>query len=431
MALQIMANHPQMTYYLFIGLGFFFLSELLRAILKTKDYKHFFISTAIVGVAMVLGLGMNSQRMLSNAEYVKETVRGKQILSSSGGKKDTHGMDKENITLWSYGQLETLNLFIPRLMGGASQEEGSDKMTEKLQQLVQENATSQQEVNNMMKGLTGSLTYWGDQPGTSGPAYQGAVVIFLAILGFFFAWPKYRWWILGTSALTIMLAWGSNFMPLTDFFIDYVPVYNKFRAPSSILVVVELLFPFIAIIGLYRFFTDEKLTDEYKQKVLLYTTGSVVGITLILILFGKTILGFHTALEGQYLPSYLLDYLVGERYSMFRTDAVKAIIYVLITAGVMFMVMKQKLNQNIALIIIGLVSLFDLWTVNKRYLNNDNFADKMFARNPFITEASESYLAKSNGNSYIEGLLQQALLIRLWKVSLKQIKVITEFSILY
>ncbi|OPB87057.1 YfhO family protein [Elizabethkingia ursingii] len=408
MALQIMANHPQMTYYLFIALGFFFLSELLRAILKTKDYKHFFISTAVVGIAMVLGLGMNSQRMLSNAEYVKETVRGKQILKSSGGQKDVQGMDKESITMWSYGVTETLNLFIPRLMGGASQEEGSDKMTEKLQQLVQENATSQEEVNNMMKGLTGSLTYWGDQPGTSGPAYQGAVVVFLAILGFFFAWPKYRWWILGASVLTIMLAWGSNFMPLTDFFIDYVPVYNKFRAPSSILVVVELLFPFIAIIGLYRFFTDEKLTAEYKQKVLTYTTGSVVGITLILILFGKTILGFHTDLEGQYLPSYLLDYLVGERYSMFRTDAIKAILYVLITAGAMFMVMKQKLNQNIALIIIGVISLFDLWTVNKRYLNNDNFADKMFARNPFITEASESYLAKSNSNSYIEGLLQQA-----------------------
>ena len=408
MALQIMANHPQMTYYLFIGLGFFFLSELLRAILKTKDYKHFFISTAVVGIAMVLGLGMNSQRMLSNAEYVKETVRGKQILKSSGGQKDIQGMDKESITMWSYGVTETLNLFIPRLMGGASQEEGSDKMTEKLQQLVQENATSQEEVNNMMKGLTGSLTYWGDQPGTSGPAYQGAIVVFLAILGFFFAWPKYRWWILGASVLTIMLAWGSNFMPLTDFFIDYVPVYNKFRAPSSILVVVELLFPFIAIIGLYRFFTDEKLTAEYKHKVLTYTTGSVVGITLILILFGKTILGFHTDLEGQYLPSYLLDYLVGERYSMFRTDAIKAILYVLITAGAMFMVMKQKLNQNIALIIIGVISLFDLWTVNKRYLNNDNFADKMFARNPFITEASESYLAKSNGNSYIEGLLQQA-----------------------
>lgn len=408
MALQIMANHPQMTYYLFIALGFFFLSELLRSILKTKDYKHFFISTAVVGIAMVLGLGMNSQRMLSNAEYVKETVRGKQILKSSGGQKDVQGMDKESITMWSYGVTETLNLFIPRLMGGASQEEGSDKMTEKLQQLVQENATSQEEVNNMMKGLTGSLTYWGDQPGTSGPAYQGAVVVFLAILGFFFAWPKYRWWILGASVLTIMLAWGSNFMPLTDFFIDYVPVYNKFRAPSSILVVVELLFPFIAIIGLYRFFTDEKLTAEYKQKVLTYTTGSIVGITLILILFGKTILGFHTDLEGQYLPSYLLDYLVGERYSMFRTDAIKAILYVLITAGAMFMVMKQKLNQNIALIIIGVISLFDLWTVNKRYLNNDNFADKMFARNPFITEASESYLAKSNGNSYIEGLLQQA-----------------------
>jgi multisubunit Na+/H+ antiporter MnhG subunit len=137
----------------------------------------------------------------------------------------------------------------------------------------------------------------GDQPGTSGPAYQGAIVCFLAVLGFFFAWKKYRYWILGASILTIFL-WGSNFMALSDFFIDFVPFYNKFRAPSSILVVVELLFPLIAIIGLYRFFTDEKLTEEYKQKILTYVGGGTLGLILILLVFGKSLLGFHTDNEG-------------------------------------------------------------------------------------------------------------------------------------
>ncbi|MBP7500905.1 MAG: hypothetical protein KA796_13740, partial [Chryseobacterium sp.] len=192
--LQICANHPQMTYYLFLGLGFLFLSELMRAIKGKIEWKHFLISTGIVGFAVVIGVGMNSQRIMANAEYVKETVRGKQILNTNSHTAGKSGMDRESITLWSYGKLETLNLFIPRLMGGASQEEGSDKMMEHVQELAQENIKSQQEYEMMMKGF-GSLTYWGDQPSTSGPAYQGAVVCFLAILGFFFARKKYRYWI--------------------------------------------------------------------------------------------------------------------------------------------------------------------------------------------------------------------------------------------
>ncbi|RQP10006.1 MAG: hypothetical protein EAS48_08020 [Chryseobacterium sp.] len=407
MALQLVANHPQMTYYLFIALGFFLLSELLRAIFKTKDYKHFVTSTLVVGIAMAIGISLNSQRLMANAEYVKETVRGKQILntdSQTGGKS---GLDKESLTMWSYGKMETLNLFIPRLMGGASQEEGSEKMMMDVQQIVQENARSQEEVNHLAKGL-GSLTYWGDQPGTSGPAYQGAVVVFLALLGFFFAWPKYRWWILSASVLTLLLAWGSNFMPLTDLFIDFAPLYNKFRAPSSILVVVELLFPLIAIVGLYRFFCDKALTQEYKQKILFRVSGAVVALTLLLLFFGKSLLGFSTATERQYLPDYLLDYLIGERAAMFRTDAVKAIVYVLIVAAVLYFGMKKKLSQNLALAIIGLVSIFDLWTVNKRYLNDDNFVDKTFAQNPFITEATDRLVTKAGGNDYIDGLISQA-----------------------
>lgn len=406
MGLQISANHPQMTYYLFIALAFLFISELIRAVRKKTPMKHFLISSGVLALAFAIGVGMNAQRLLANAEYVKETTRGKQILNTDRHSPESSGLDKESITMWSYGKLETLNLFIPRLMGGGSQEEGSDKMMAEVQQLVQDNVKSQQEMDMISKGFS-SLTYWGDQPGTSGPAYQGAVVIFLAILGFFFAWKKYRYWVLGASVLTILLAWGHNFAPLTNFFIDVVPLYNKFRAPSSILVVVELLFPFIAILGLYRFYNDEKLTADYKKKILTYVSASVLGLLLILIIFGKGLLGFHTDNEKQYLPPYLLDYLIGERFSMFRGDAIKALIYVLITAAILWFSIKQKISQNVALIVIGLVSLFDLWSVNKRYLNEGNFADKALAENPFITENSDFLTGKAAENPYIQGLLSQ------------------------
>ncbi|WP_267406462.1 MULTISPECIES: hypothetical protein [unclassified Chryseobacterium] len=404
MGLQIAANHPQMTYYLFIALGFLFLSELIRAIQKKTPMKHFLISSGIIAASAIIGVGMNSQRIMANSEYVKETVRGKQILTNDSHTEGNSGMDKESMLMWSYGQLETLNLFIPRLMGGGSQEPEGKEMMNRVQELVQENVGSQAEMDRISKGFSG-VTYWGDQPGTSGPAYQGAIVCFLAVLGFFFAWKKYRYWILGASILTILLAWGSNFMPLSDFFIDFVPFYNKFRAPSSILVVVELLFPLIAMVGLYRFFTDEKLTQEYKQKILLYVSGGTLGLLLILLVLGKSLLGFHTESEKTYFPPFLLDYLVDERFKLFRIDAIKAFIYVAIAAAALFMVLKQKLNQNIALVIIGVVSLFDLWTVNKRYLNDENYVDKIFAENPFQTESSELLVEKVQGNPNLESIL--------------------------
>lgn len=404
MGLQIAANHPQMTYYLFLALGFLFLSELIRAIQKKTPMKHFLISSGIIAASCMIGVGMNSQRIMANSEYIKETVRGKQILTNDSHTGGNSGMDKESMLMWSYGKLETLNLFIPRLMGGGSQEPEGKEMMNRVQELVQENVGSQAEMDRISKGF-GNLTYWGDQPGTSGPAYQGAIVCFLALLGFFFAWKKYRYWILGATILTIFLAWGSNFMALSDFFIDFVPFYNKFRAPSSILVVVELLFPLIAMIGLYRFFKDNELTEEYKKKILLYVGGGTLGFVLILLLFGKSLLGFHTENEKTYLPPFLLDYLKEERFKLFRIDAIKAFIYVAIAAGVLFMVLKQKLNQNIALIIIGVVSLFDLWTVNKRYLNDDNYVDKIFAENPFQTESSDLMAEKVQGNPNLEPIL--------------------------
>ena len=416
MGLQVAANHPQMTYYLFIALGFLFLSELARAFQGKTDWKHFGISTGILALAFVLGVGMNSQRIMANSEYITETVRGKQILDNDTHSSEKSGMDNESILMWSYGKMETLNLFIPRLMGGSSNEEGSEEMMENVQEMVKSNVSSQEEMDQISKGF-GSLTYWGEQPGTSGPAYQGAIVCFLAILGFFFGWKKYRYWILGASILTIFLAWGSNFMALSDFFIDFVPFYNKFRAPSSILVVVELLFPLIAILGLYRFFNSNEttetsaeniLTEAYKKKILINVSAAVLGITFLLIIFGKSILGFYTASEKTYLPPYLLDFLVDERFKMFRIDAIKAIVYVGIAAAVLFLSLKKKIGQNIAIIILGLVSLFDLWSVNKRYLNNDNFIDKTFTENPFQTENSELLMQKVGDNKNLQSLLANA-----------------------
>ena len=416
MGLQVAANHPQMTYYLFIALGFLFLSELIRAFQGKTDWKHFGISTGILALAFVLGVGMNSQRIMANSEYITETVRGKQILDNDTHSSEKSGMDNESILMWSYGKMETLNLFIPRLMGGSSNEEGSEKMMENVQEMVKSNVSSQAEMDQISKGF-GSLTYWGEQPGTSGPAYQGAIVCFLAILGFFFGWKKYRYWILGASILTIFLAWGSNFMALSDFFIDFVPFYNKFRAPSSILVVVELLFPLIAILGLYRFFNSNEttetsaeniLTEAYKKKILINVSAAVLGITFLLIIFGKSILGFYTASEKTYLPPYLLDFLVDERFKMFRIDAIKAIVYVGIAAAVLFLSLKKKIGQNIAIIILGLVSLLDLWSVNKRYLNNDNFIDKTFTENPFQTENSELLMQKVGDNKNLQSLLANA-----------------------
>ena len=408
MGLQIAANHFQMTYYLFIGIGFLFLSELIRVLLKKSDWKHFGISSGVLALAFLLGIGMNSQRLLANREYAEETVRGKQILED---EKQNHaskdGMNRDAMLMWSYGKLETLNLFIPRIYGGSSQEKGSDRIMQNIQDLVQENATSQEEVDNIVKGFS-SPTYWGEQPGTAGPAYQGAVVCFLAFLGFFFAPKKYKFWILGASVLTIMLAWGSNFLIVSDLFIDFVPLYNKFRAPSSILVVVELLFPLIAIVGLYSFFNNKNLTTEYKQKILMYAGGGALAFLLLMLVFGKSLLGFYTETEKRYLPPYILDYLIDERYGMFREDSIKAIFYVGAVLGVLFLTMKQKLTQNIALIIIGAVSFFDLWSVNKRYLNNDNFVDKEFVQEPFVTEVSDYLIEKAGDNTEVQRLLAQA-----------------------
>lgn len=407
MALQLAANHPQMTYYLFIALGIFFLSEFIRVVVKKLPFKPFLISTAIAAVAMGLAVGMNAQRLLANSEYVTETVRGKQLLNTESQNEKASGMEKESMLAWSYGKLETLNLFIPRMMGGGSSEKEGVEMMEDIQTLIQENAQSQEEVNRIISAFA-SPTYWGDQPGTSGPAYQGAVVIFLAILALFFADKRFRYWILGATMLTIGLAWGSNFIVLSDVFIDFVPFYNKFRAPSSILVVAELLLPLLGVVGLYTFFNDQHISVAEKTKKLFIVGGTVVALLVIFILAGKGLFGFLTDAEATYMPSYMKDYLIEKRYGFFKADALKTLLYVLIVIVVLYLALKQKLAQNIALIIIAAVSTFDLLTVNQRYLNEENFVEAEFAQNPFQTEITDYLVDKVGDKKELQSLLAYA-----------------------
>lgn len=407
MALQLAANHPQMTYYLFIALGIFFLSEFIRVVVKKLPFKPFLISTAIAAVAMGLAVGMNAQRLLANSEYVTETVRGKQLLNTESQNEKASGMEKESMLAWSYGKLETLNLFIPRMMGGGSSEKEGVEMMEDIQTIIQENAQSQEEVNRIISAFA-SPTYWGDQPGTSGPAYQGAVVIFLAILALFFADKRFRYWILGATMLTIGLAWGSNFIVLSDVFIDFVPFYNKFRAPSSILVVAELLLPLLGMVGLYAFFNGQEISAAVKTKKLFIVGGTVVALLVIFILAGKGLFGFLTDAEATYMPSYMKDYLIEKRYGFFKADALKTLLYVLIVIVVLYLALKQKLAQNIALIIIAAVSTFDLWTVNQRYLNEENFVEAEFAQNPFQTEITDYLVDKVGDKKELQSLLAYA-----------------------
>jgi hypothetical protein len=413
--LQICANHPQMTYYMAFAIGLLCLVELIN-ILKSKDYKHLAWSFGLLVSATAIGVGLNAQRIMANAEYVKETTRGKHILPKSASQGET-GLDKESILNWSYGKTETLNLIYPNLMGGASSGKKSEKMMEKLGELVQENAQSQGEVDNIIKAMR-SPSYWGEQPGTSGPAYQGMVMMFVAILGFCFLNRKHQIWLGSSILLCLFLAWGSNMLWFSELFIDHVPMYNKFRAPSSILVVLELLFPMMACFGLYHMCFNLKITPQKKLSILYKVAGVFIGLGLIFLAFGKSIFGFQTDLEKELLPSYIADYLVKERGQMFRSDVLKSILFIGLSAALVWAYFNQKIKLTAMVLGLSALSVIDLWLVNLDYLNPKQYVEAQWAQKPFPTELSDDLMAKAESNEALRQMASQTQINGI----LKQIK---------
>lgn len=431
--LELAANHPQMTFYLFLVMLVYFVVELIQAV-KLKQIQSFAVSTGLLTAACLVGVGLNSSRLLTTYEYGKETIRGKSNLTILQDKQE--GLDHDYITHWSYGKLETFNLFIPDLMGGASQPKEENLKNyiaelQKQQHLIDLNDQFNAQAFDYLASSPVS-TYWGDQPGTSGPAYQGAVVVFLFFLGLFLVrnkWSKYKWWLLGATLLSIVLAWGKNFAGLTNLMIDYFPFYDKFRAVSSMLVMAEFTMPLLAALTLYVFVKDQSLSDDYKKKILTYGGGTVIGILAVFYLFGSNIFDFSTGYDLQSKQQYLdlakqynpqaygtwdtlLDNvnkaLRQDRIDMFKADVLRTLSFVLLSFALLFLYQIKKIKSSLIMVMgIAVLALVDSWGVDRRYLNDENFIDKMFVDNPFPTQMSPKLMEGARENFHLAGIAQK------------------------
>ena len=381
MALEINASHPQMSYYLMfmvIILGLIYLFDAL----KEKTLPHFVKSIIILFAAVIIAIGVNTTSLLATQEYAKESTRSKSELTirpDGTPKQDiTTGLTKEYITEYSYGILETFNILIPRFYGGGSRENlGKDSET----YIFLKDKIGRTQAKSFAENLP---TYWGAQTYVEAPAYIGAVLIFLFVLGLFSVKGNLKKWLLAATVFSILLSWGKNFPALTNFFIDYVPLYNKFRAVSSIQVIAELAIPLLAILTVNKFLKDNN--DKQTQlKYLKYATIGVGGLTLLFTLFGSSLFSFEslrdTGLEQQ-LPGFS-DAIIADRKSLFFKDSLRSFLLIMISAGLLWAFLKGKINKNATIIVFAVLILIDLVIVDKRYVNNDDFVSKKQEKIPF------------------------------------------------
>lgn len=393
MGLEIETNHPQMTYYLMflvIVLGIAYLVDAY----KKKLLPHYFKSVGLLVMAVILALGLNATNMLANQQYVKESVRGKSELSINPDgtpKEVTSGLSREYITEYSYGILESFNLFIPRFLGGGSYEDvGRDSETYKA--YITLGASPVQALQEVKQ----TPTYWGDQTIVEAPAYVGAVVLFLFVFALWLVKGRLKWWLVGGTILSLLLSYGKNLGFLTNFFIDYVPFYNKFRAVSSIQVILELCIPVLAIFGLVRLFNHFE-DDDKKLKALKYTTVITGGLALIFILFKSSLFNFVGANDGFYLQNYsqaFMDAVKEDRKMLFTQDTFRTLILVLISTGAIFMFLKKKISEKLVIVIFAVLILFDLVGVDRRYVNNENFVPSIKVNKPYQPNQADLEIMK-------------------------------------
>ncbi|MCF7569066.1 hypothetical protein L3X37_11920 [Sabulilitoribacter arenilitoris] len=401
MGLEIAANHFQMTYYLMllvIVLGVVYLIDAY----KKKILPHYFKSVGILFAAVFLALALNATGILATKEYVKESTRGKSELTinpDGSTKEVTSGLDRDYITQFSYGILETFNLYIPRFMGGGNGENvGKDSaMFEAYRKLGASPSQALQESKR-------APMYWGDQPIVEAPAYVGAVVLFLFVLALFLVKGRLKWWLVAGVIMSLVLSFGKNWFfvtdpapdsnPITNFFIDYVPFYNKFRAVTSIQVILELCIPVLAIFGLVRLFNDFEKKEE-KLKALKITLGITGGIAILFLLF-KSSFDFAGVNDGFYRQNYgqaFIDAIKADRKAIFTQDTIRSLILVLLSAGIIWAFLKEKLKEKWVIAIFAALILFDLVGVNKRYVNNDDFVSAIQVNQPFqMNEADKEIL---------------------------------------
>ncbi len=404
MALELVSNHFQMTYYLLfvvICLGAAYLIDAYRKNMLV----HFGKAIAVLIIAVLMSLGLNATNMLATKEYADTSTRGKSELTitpNGNPKVATEGLGYDYITEYSYGIAESFNLFIPRFMGGGSSDtmSGDSNTFEALLKL----GAPPKDAAEIMEQLP---TYWGDQPGVAAPAYVGAIIIFLAVLALFLVRGRLKWWITVAFLLSLFLSWGKNLNFLTEFFIDYVPLYNKFRAVSSIQVIIELVLPILAVVGLHQWFNNFEREEE-KKKALFWSVGIAGGLAMIFILFKSTFFDFsspHDQMIREQLGNPVVDALRDDRMSLLMNDAIRSLFFVLSTAGVLWLCLNGKLKQMAAIAILTVLILLDLVMIDRQYVNNDDFVQARIMDQPFQKNEADAQILKDEGHYRVYDIL--------------------------
>ncbi|WP_400078530.1 YfhO family protein [Winogradskyella sp. R77965] len=397
LGLEIVTNHFQMTYYLMllvIVLGIAYLVDAYRK----KVLPHFFKSVGLLSVSAILAVGLNATNMMATQEYVKESTRGKSELTinpDGSAKEVTSGLSREYITEYSYGILESFNLYIPKFMGGGNREDvGKDSETYKA--YINLGASPIEALD----GARNAPMYWGDQTIVEAPAYVGAVIIFLFVLGLFLVKGRLKWWLVGGTVLSLLLSYGKNVGFLTDFFIDYVPLYNKFRAVSSIQVILELCIPVLGIFALVRLFNDFQ-KDEEKLKALKYSVIITAGLVVVFLLFKSFLFDFESFRDGGYIEAYgqpFIDAVIEDRKSLMTTDTLRTLVLVLLSAGTVYFFIKEKLSETLTVVVFAVLLLFDLVSVDRQYVNNDNFTSALRVDKPYQATTADKEILKDKGH---------------------------------
>jgi hypothetical protein len=362
LTLEIMANHLQITYYSLLCILVLIIAEFVYSIRK-KEIAAFIKCSAILIVPVLISVGMNFSSIYTTYEYGKYSMRGKSELVTDNVNKTT-GLDKDYATQWSYGVDETLTLLIPNFRGGACQP--FDKNSQTVSVLRKNNAA--QYINQFQK-------YWGTQPWVDGPVYVGAIVVFLFILGLIIIKGPEKWWLLAATVLSIMLAWGKNFMPLTNLFLDYFPGYNKFRAVTMTLVIAEFCIPLLGILALRDIF-NETTSRKAILKGIKIAFGITGGLALLFVLFPGLAGSFISPAEQGQIPPWLSSALVSDRKDLLRSDALRSFILILLGTIMILAFYYEKIKKEYAIAFLALLFLTDMWFIDKRYLNSDNFVSK-------------------------------------------------------
>ena len=388
-SLILNANHLQITYYLVMLLFIIGVVKFIEAY-KEKALPLFFKYVGILLLAGTIGSLTSLSRIATTMEYGQESIRGKSELTDNQSNK-TSGLDKDYATAWSYGKAESFTLLIPNFHGGAS---GGALTTDSETYRLFKNSQQASQAKKIIKQLP---LYWGSQPFTSGPVYAGAIVCFLFVMGLFLIKGYLRWWILTTFLLMLALSWGKNLMPLTDFFLEYIPGYNKFRAVSTTLVIVELLIPFLGILTLNKIIKEGKTNEVMKS--FKYALGIVGGLCLIFALMPNTFFDFEGLNDAQYGEA-LTEALQVDRASLFSADAFRSLAFILLSAVGIWLFLNKTIKKTPLILLIGVLILGDMWVVNKRYLNDENFKAKRKILQPFTPSVADSQILQDPDPNY-------------------------------